>query len=459
MAAIILICLFTTVPYFPIIVADGSQERPSVSYLESTFFVVCEDFRTGNWDIYGTPVSLKGEVMNPEGIPLITEPSVQSYPSISAGTNYFLLLFSDDREAPNWPSLYYAKLSPSGEVLDPGGVLIYSGNEPDENGWGGVEYVDAASVMMQPDIFLGACRKTLTWWMEANTYAIDFYLNPVTNEGWNGYIGYPNAWGGCPVVARGMSKCLFVCDDWLSSFGVFIYDINYTSNILPLPDCFYTYCGLGYDNETKGLAYGEGDFFLLFQPSYSNNYLMGAHIEEENENLYDFFPIDWTTPGEIGDVSVVYLDETGFCIFWERGGVIYSGYIEPFSSNFHYHDIVAFGVEPRAVSCDGEIFLVWQNNGDIYGTLLAPDLDFLFPCGDVNSDRSVNALDLSFLANFCYAGGPSPIHPWTADLNNCDGNVDQSDLVSLADYLMGGGIIPRCCSLSGEPGGETGVNP
>jgi len=60
-------------------------------------------------------------------------------------------------------------------------------------------------------------------------------------------------------------------------------------------------------------------------------------------------------------------------------------------------------------------------------------------CGDANEDLKVDPQDLMFLANYLFAGGPSPSHP--LDPNEED-DWDINDLIYLANYLFGGGPSP-----------------
>ena len=66
-----------------------------------------------------------------------------------------------------------------------------------------------------------------------------------------------------------------------------------------------------------------------------------------------------------------------------------------------------------------------------------------YVCGDVNGDGNVNSADLSYLANYLFFGGPSPVSMWAADVNG-DGSVNSADLSYLANFLFFGGPPPNC---------------
>jgi hypothetical protein len=66
-----------------------------------------------------------------------------------------------------------------------------------------------------------------------------------------------------------------------------------------------------------------------------------------------------------------------------------------------------------------------------------------YPCGDVNRDGVVNILDISFLIDYLYGGGPAPEPLERGDLNN-DGAVNLLDITRLIDFLYMGGDPIEC---------------
>ncbi len=66
-----------------------------------------------------------------------------------------------------------------------------------------------------------------------------------------------------------------------------------------------------------------------------------------------------------------------------------------------------------------------------------------FICGDVNGDLAVNILDIVYLIDYKFKGGPAPEIMESADVNN-DGSVNILDIVYLIDYKFKGGPEPSC---------------
>lgn len=64
-------------------------------------------------------------------------------------------------------------------------------------------------------------------------------------------------------------------------------------------------------------------------------------------------------------------------------------------------------------------------------------------CGDVNCNSLINLLDITYLIQNLYMGGPPPCNMWAADVNS-SGNVNLLDITYLIDFLYTGGPAPNC---------------
>jgi hypothetical protein len=67
----------------------------------------------------------------------------------------------------------------------------------------------------------------------------------------------------------------------------------------------------------------------------------------------------------------------------------------------------------------------------------------LYVCGDANGDGTINILDVTFLINYVYKGGPPP-DPLVAVDCNGDYRVNILDITYLISYLYMGGADPIC---------------
>ncbi|MFB0509359.1 MAG: hypothetical protein ACETVX_02585, partial [bacterium] len=113
-------------------VAPNNQQSPAIAFDGTNFLVVWVDSRNGWYDIYGTRISQSGEVLDPSGIPISIQADMQQYPSLAFdGTNY-LVVWQDTRGGSTY-DIYGARVSTSGTVLDPSGILISAADDNQQN--------------------------------------------------------------------------------------------------------------------------------------------------------------------------------------------------------------------------------------------------------------------------------------------------------------------------------------
>src|SRR2546422_3561012 len=110
-----------------IVPAPDDQEEPSVVANGNGYFMVWADKRTyssAEYDIYGARVSSTGEVLDPVGIPICTDPGRQTSPRVSFDGQKYLVVWEDDRESTadfQLYQIYGARVEIGGRVLDSNG--------------------------------------------------------------------------------------------------------------------------------------------------------------------------------------------------------------------------------------------------------------------------------------------------------------------------------------------------
>ena len=110
---------------FVISSADGNEQEPAVCSDGASFFVVWEDQRDSyTGDIYGARVTPDGTVPDPEGIPISTAHDGQEYPAVTFDGADFLVVWDDMRYEQPSPDIFGARVTREGMVLDTAGLVI-----------------------------------------------------------------------------------------------------------------------------------------------------------------------------------------------------------------------------------------------------------------------------------------------------------------------------------------------
>lgn len=135
---------------FPI-TTNRSSYYPSVAFDGTNHLVVWHDGRgsSGGWSIYGARVTPQGNVLDPDGFVICDEPMNQEHSSVGFdGTNY-LVAWYDWRPNDNqiFGSIYGTRVSPSGNVLDSPAFQI----------------ADRARGQIQPNVVCGGGDCLVVW--------------------------------------------------------------------------------------------------------------------------------------------------------------------------------------------------------------------------------------------------------------------------------------------------------
>jgi len=68
---------------------------------------------------------------------------------------------------------------------------------------------------------------------------------------------------------------------------------------------------------------------------------------------------------------------------------------------------------------------------------------YIYLCGDADHTCSISILDVTYLINYIYKGGPEPNPPEAGDPNG-DGNTNILDITYLINFMYKGGSPPVC---------------
>ncbi len=76
-------------------------------------------------------------------------------------------------------------------------------------------------------------------------------------------------------------------------------------------------------------------------------------------------------------------------------------------------------------------------------TVVNVELEPVYICGDIDHNGFIDALDISYLVNFMYRGGPPPPIEQATDVDG-SGYIDPLDLTYLVNFMYKGGPPPVC---------------
>jgi len=123
------------------------------------------------------------------------------------------------------------------------------------------------------------------------------------------------------------------------------------------------------------------------------------------------------------------VDQSNWTVCQSNTNFTYSAYLPPVQGNFYWHG-------RHMNRCTGEVS-AWSVPFRFY---LLLDPSKLVP-GDVNGDGFLTPVDLIYLVQYFFAGGPQPTPPQVGDVN-CDGKCTVGDLIYLINYLWKSGPPP-----------------
>jgi hypothetical protein len=107
----------------PIATGPGAQHDPAIAFDGTNHLVAWSDTRSGSEDIYAARVDRAGAVLDGTGIPVSTAAGDQLGPAVAFDGTNSLIAWSDNRSGTSF-DVYGARVSPTGAVLDGGGLAI-----------------------------------------------------------------------------------------------------------------------------------------------------------------------------------------------------------------------------------------------------------------------------------------------------------------------------------------------
>jgi hypothetical protein len=359
--------------------ATDNQYMPSVSFDGTNYLVAWHDNRDGaaNYDIYSTRVNTSGVVQEPSGIPIANMPVQQLTPAVISYGGQWLAVWRDNRNG-GYNDIYGSRISASGTVTDPSGILISA----------------SAQAQGKPAVASDGTNYLVVW-EEARSggYSTDIYGIRIDDSGRQldeNAIAISTSTGSqaYPAVAFDNDSIYLVVwqDDRSGTYDIYGARVSTSGNVLDGP-------GIAISTATgrqqfPSVAFGDTNFLVVWGDerggSPSTDDIYGTLVEPDNGNVV-------TPSGNViaddaywQDNPSVAFDGTNYLVVWDDYGSgtfdedIYgvrvnqscnpieaSSIAISTATNGQYRPVVAF---------DGTNYMVvWfdkrsSNASDIYGT-------------------------------------------------------------------------------------------
>ncbi len=237
-------------------VGTSTESSPSVASNGTDYLVVWQDYRAAtSHDVYGVRVGANGVPVTPSGFAISSASERQRLPVVATnGTDYFVV-WRDNRNGETEHDVYGARVTSSGEVLDPNGIALCV-----VPGWQDL-----------PTVASNGAGYLVVWsdWRDDDA---DIYGAFVTGDG---EVSHENGLGlvtagadqAQPEVASNGSDYLLVWSDGRSGGGATAWDIYGTVvsavGAVSHPSGFAIAAGASYEN-SAAVASGGTDYFVTW---------------------------------------------------------------------------------------------------------------------------------------------------------------------------------------------------
>ncbi len=259
---------------FPVSTTPTNKTGLATGFGDSLYLVAWAEAGGGDGtDIYCARVGRDGQVLDPDGIVVCDEPFYQELPDVSFDGQNFLVVWQDYRSLMN-SSIYAARVSPAGVVLDPDGFAVAADTFDDQ----------------APAVCYTGAEHMVVWsGMDLNTRESNIYGARVTTAGTvpgprflvNGHAGDQLM----PAIASGPTSALVAWQDArLSSYDIYAARVRADGivldpNGLPVAATYY-------DEQMPHVVSDEAGFRVLWSRwEYSDSTIYAAARVDTSGNV------------------------------------------------------------------------------------------------------------------------------------------------------------------------------
>jgi hypothetical protein len=307
----------------PISTSTGQQLSPYVIFGDSDYFVVWQDYRFGNADIFGARVRTDGVVLDSSGILISAATDDQTSPKVIFGGNQYFVFWNDYRTGGGHPRVYGARVNTDGIVLDSSGIQISPaatwGPHPPEAAFDGTNY------------FLV--------WQDFRSDEADVYGARVSTTGIvldpTGIPVSAMRYGqGSPHVVFDSVNYFVVWDDWRTGGYLDIYGARVSTAGVVLEPAGIPISTAGYNQYAPELIFDGTNYFVVWNDErfgYGIGDIYGARVSTAGVVL-DPTGIPITTAEDRQWLPHVVFNSANYVVVWEdyRSGYewdIYGAYV------------------------------------------------------------------------------------------------------------------------------------
>ncbi len=342
------------------IAAMDAQETPAVAFDGTNHLVVWADERSGNPGIYGARVSRTGVVLDPAGILI----GASGYsPSVAFNDQNYLVVWTTFRNGDG--NIYGARVSQTGVVLDPDGIIITDADQDQEF----------------PSVAFDGQNNLVVWQDEDEIYGtrispegviLDTVRILISEDGENPSVGFDG------------QNYIVVWENW--GWECDIYGARVSRAGIVLDPAGFAITTAEDDQKSPAVTFGDQNYLVVWQDNRWNWFyhdIYGARVSRDGVVL-DTLGIAVTTVEAQNEFPAVTFDGENYLVIWQdERNVVYDIYCARISTAGTVIDTTGIAISTAdhdqcspAVAFDGQHYLVvwqdWRNgHGNIYGNRIS----------------------------------------------------------------------------------------
>ena len=365
---------------------EAGQFSPDVVYNGQNYLVTWIDRRnegSESYDIYGTRVNPNGIVLDPNGICISNQSSIQSKPTVGTGNGRFFVAWQDQQIGLGSTDIKVARVTPVGTVIDTNGIAyrksIPGCQSSSSVAFDGTNYMavwrDARSAsfpLLDCDIY--GIR------LDENGNAVDDHAFPIA-------LGPDEIID--PLICYGGSQYLVIYGSWFDNdteklAGLMVATDGTISDSFIISEDILSGTGSSYS-----VAFGDTVFLVVWN---QNDFVKASRISQSGLVLDPGgFVVDSYIHGIVNS-NVIYGD-SNFMVLWHCGwpGSLFAKRIAIDGSiidtiPIHITNTVLWNDEYSLAFGGGNYLIVWSHYLDIFGCRISQSGVVIDTCIIIISD-------------------------------------------------------------------------